>query len=62
MSLEATAGKNPINHVGKIYNVLANQTANKLGGEEVDVFVESWDLLDKLPVFYTCMVRVDRIT
>lgn len=33
MSLEATAGKNPINHVGKIYNVLANQTANKIYSE-----------------------------
>lgn len=30
MSLEATAGKNPVNHVGKIYNVLANQIANKV--------------------------------
>ena len=29
MSLEATAGKNPVNHVGKIYNILANQIANK---------------------------------
>jgi S-adenosylmethionine synthetase len=30
MSLEATAGKNPINHVGKIYNVLARQMAEKV--------------------------------
>lgn len=27
MSLEATSGKNPINHVGKIYNILSNQIA-----------------------------------
>jgi len=27
MSLEATAGKNPINHVGKIYNLLSNLIA-----------------------------------
>ncbi len=27
MSMEATSGKNPINHVGKIYNLLANQIA-----------------------------------
>lgn len=27
MSLEAAAGKNPVNHVGKIYNVLATQVA-----------------------------------
>jgi S-adenosylmethionine synthetase len=30
MSLEATAGKNPINHVGKIYNVLARQMSEKV--------------------------------
>ena len=46
MSLEATAGKNPINHVGKIYNVLANQTANKIyrevnGVEEVYIKILS---------------------
>ena len=28
MSMEATSGKNPVNHVGKIYNVLANKIAN----------------------------------
>jgi len=30
MSLEAAAGKNPISHVGKIYNVLAFKTANQI--------------------------------
>jgi S-adenosylmethionine synthetase len=30
MSMEAAAGKNPINHVGKIYNVLAKQLANQI--------------------------------
>lgn len=30
MSMEAAAGKNPINHVGKIYNVLAKQMANQI--------------------------------
>lgn len=33
MSLEAAAGKNPINHVGKIYNVLAGEIAQKIGRE-----------------------------
>ena len=28
MSMEATSGKNPINHVGKIYNLLSNRIAN----------------------------------
>ncbi|MEM2052373.1 MAG: methionine adenosyltransferase [Candidatus Caldarchaeum sp.] len=30
MSLEATAGKNPISHVGKIYNVLAGLAAKRI--------------------------------
>jgi len=30
MSLEATAGKNPVNHVGKIYNVLAMLTSEAI--------------------------------
>ncbi len=35
MSMEATSGKNPVNHVGKIYNVLANKMANDVV-DEVD--------------------------
>jgi S-adenosylmethionine synthetase len=30
MSMEATSGKNPINHVGKIYNLLSIQIANDI--------------------------------
>ncbi len=30
MSLEAAAGKNPVSHVGKLYNVLANELAAEL--------------------------------
>ena len=30
MSLEAAAGKNPVTHVGKIYNVLARQICETL--------------------------------
>lgn len=30
MSMEASAGKNPVTHVGKLYNILANQVANKI--------------------------------
>ncbi len=30
MSLEATAGKNPVNHVGKIYNVLAMRASKRI--------------------------------
>ena len=43
MSLEATAGKNPINHVGKIYNLLGIQIANDIvketGGNVKEVHV-----------------------
>lgn len=41
MSLEATAGKNPVNHIGKLYNILANRIASEInretGAEEVYV-------------------------
>jgi S-adenosylmethionine synthetase len=30
MSLEAAAGKNPVTHVGKLYNVAAHRIANAL--------------------------------
>ncbi len=30
MSMEAASGKNPVNHVGKIYNILANLIANDI--------------------------------
>ncbi len=33
MSLEATAGKNPVNHVGKLYNVLAREIAEGIALE-----------------------------
>jgi S-adenosylmethionine synthetase len=29
MSMEATSGKNPINHIGKIYNLLATEVAQE---------------------------------
>ncbi len=36
MSMEAAAGKNPVTHVGKIYNIAANQIANKIYDELKD--------------------------
>ena len=33
MSMEATSGKNPINHVGKIYNLLSNKMAEQITTE-----------------------------
>lgn len=40
MSLEAVAGKNPINHVGKIYNVLAFEISKKIYLELSDYIEE----------------------
>ncbi|AEB95943.1 MAG: methionine adenosyltransferase [Metallosphaera sp.] len=37
MSLEATAGKNPVNHVGKLYNVVASLIAKKASEQVKDV-------------------------
>lgn len=36
MSMEATAGKNPINHVGKLYNILSNKIAEDIAKEGVE--------------------------
>lgn len=33
MSMEATSGKNPINHIGKIYNLLSTEIAKKIAAE-----------------------------
>ncbi|MCP4762839.1 MAG: methionine adenosyltransferase [archaeon] len=42
-TLEAAAGKNPINHVGKIYSLMGNEIAQKIvekaGGDAVEVYV-----------------------
>jgi len=44
ISLEATAGKNPVNHVGKIYNIVARRIAERVyevyNGLFSDIYVE----------------------
>lgn len=42
MSLEATAGKNPVTHVGKLYNVLAYETAHRVAKEHAGGVREIW--------------------
>lgn len=37
MSMEATSGKNPINHIGKIYNLLSTQIARDIVKEVPEV-------------------------
>lgn len=39
MTMEAIAGKNPVNHVGKIYNVLAQRAASEIA--ELDGVIEA---------------------
>ena len=39
MSMEATSGKNPVNHIGKIYNLLSTEIAESVV-EEVDGICE----------------------
>ncbi|OUJ18740.1 Archaeal S-adenosylmethionine synthetase [Methanonatronarchaeum thermophilum] len=33
MSIEATSGKNPVSHIGKIYNILSTEIANQISNE-----------------------------
>ncbi len=44
MGTEAAAGKNPVSHVGKIYNILAHKTAEKIH-KQVDGIQEIYVLL-----------------
>jgi len=40
MSMEAVCGKNPVNHIGKIYNLLADETARRIH-DQVDGVAEA---------------------
>jgi S-adenosylmethionine synthetase len=42
MSLEAAAGKNPVTHVGKLYNLLAFEVAHKITNEAKGDIEEAW--------------------
>ena len=48
MSLEAAAGKNPVSHVGKLYNVLATQIAGAVCAEVAGVTEASVQLLSRI--------------
>ncbi|MEM2973286.1 MAG: methionine adenosyltransferase, partial [Candidatus Caldarchaeum sp.] len=63
MSLEATAGKNPISHVGKIYNVLAGLTAKRIyeeTGRVKEVYVRLLSQIGK-PINQPLTVSVQAI-
>jgi S-adenosylmethionine synthetase len=65
MSLEAAAGKNPITHVGKLYNVIAHRTARAVVAEVQDVVEAQCFLLSRVgrpisePQCFEVRVRVD---
>ena len=42
MSLEAAAGKNPVTHVGKLYNILAYEAAHRIARELEGTVREVW--------------------
>jgi len=48
MSLEAAAGKNPVSHVGKIYNTLANYIAEALVFEMPEIVSAQCLLVSKI--------------
>ncbi len=64
MSLEAAAGKNPVTHVGKIYNLLSNQVASKIyeiaGGDVIEANVRILSQIGK-PVSEPLSSNVDLI-
>jgi len=48
MTLEAAAGKNPVNHVGKIYSVLARQIANAIVKEIPEIKTVYVEILSQI--------------
>jgi len=63
MSLEATAGKNPVNHVGKLYNLLAKLTAEKMYNEVKGIKEVYVKILSKIsmPIDEPAMAHVQLI-
>jgi S-adenosylmethionine synthetase len=60
MSLEALAGKNPVSHVGKLYNVAAREIAEHLVAEVDDIEAVECFLLSRIgtPVTQPALVEV----
>ncbi|WP_422398141.1 methionine adenosyltransferase [Sulfolobus tengchongensis] len=64
MSLEATAGKNPVNHVGKLYNVIAGLIARKIAEEVKEVKFTQVQILGQIgrPIDDPLIANVDVVT
>ncbi|MFC4543609.1 methionine adenosyltransferase [Halosolutus amylolyticus] len=58
MSLEATAGKNPVSHVGKLYNVVATRAAERIH-RDLDAEYAGVKLLSRIGAPVTEPVAVD---
>nr|WP_069806532.1 methionine adenosyltransferase [Vulcanisaeta thermophila] len=64
MTMEATAGKNPVSHIGKIYNVLANKIAERIYSEVKglrEVYVYLLSQIGK-PIDEPLVANVDLLT
>jgi S-adenosylmethionine synthetase len=64
MILESVAGKNPVTHVGKIYNVLARKIAETLVAKEPDITAAQCFLLGQIgaPVTEPALLHVKLAT
>src|SRR4249919_1947366 len=63
MSLEAAAGKNPVSHVGKIYNVLAHEIAQSVVATSNEIVRAECLMVSKIgaPVTEPAIVQI-RVT
>ncbi|HEU4727753.1 MAG TPA: methionine adenosyltransferase [Kofleriaceae bacterium] len=48
MTMEAAAGKNPVSHVGKLYNIIANRIANRIVTEIPDAAAAACTLVSRI--------------
>ncbi len=59
MSLEAAAGKNPVSHVGKIYNVVAQRICEKLIAGEPEIAAVECRLVSRIGAAITEPALID---
>ncbi|MEM0188509.1 MAG: methionine adenosyltransferase [Saccharolobus sp.] len=64
MSLEATAGKNPVNHVGKLYNALAGLISKKIFEDVKDIKSIQVEILGQIgrPIDDPLVTNIDVVT
>jgi S-adenosylmethionine synthetase len=64
MSLEASAGKNPVTHVGKLYNVTARRIAEELVAEVPEIAAAECFMVSRIgtPVTTPALLQVKLAT